>query len=70
MNPFKDRTIEKRMMALVRGIIADAQKAYDDAILQAETALEEKIESLKKDHETSKLTLADDMVKEALSKLK
>lgn len=70
MNPFKDKTIEKRMMTLVRTIIKDAQKAYDDTIESAEKALEAKIESLRSEHEAGKADLADNLVKEAFSKLK
>lgn len=70
MNPFKDHTIEKRMMALVKNVIAEGQKAFDAAIKSSEDILEAQIETLKHNHELDKVSLADQMVKEAFAKLK
>lgn len=62
LNPFKDNTIETRVMEKVRGRIASAQKEYDDKRGALEKAHEAEVSRLGRQLEIDKETSADNIV--------
>jgi F0F1-type ATP synthase membrane subunit b/b' len=66
----RDRTIEKRVMAVVRNAIESAQRDHDAEIEQADQEHEAEMERIKAAHEAQKLAIADKHVSNVLGKLR
>lgn len=66
---FKDNTISKRVMAVIKAKIADHQKVYSSQLEAMEERHEAEHEALLAGHETQKDTLAESHVNEILSKI-
>jgi len=61
---FKNNIIEKRVMAVVKKRIEDAQKLYDDHTKELEDSHKIDIENLKAKLENDKMSVADKLVNE------
>lgn len=61
---FKNNIIEKRVMAVVKKRIEDAQKIYDDQTKELENNHKISIENLKAKLENDKISVADKLVNE------
>lgn len=60
---FRDRTIEKRVMAVVRSAIESAQKEHEEAVERAEMDLEATIAQANQAHEDRVAAIADEGVR-------
>lgn len=67
---FKDKTIEKRVMAVVSEAIATSQAAYEADVEAEEVELEAAIERIHEAHEEKRSALAATHVQNVLSKLR
>ena len=67
---FKDRSIEKRVMAVVRDAIDEAQREHDEEVERAEEALQASLKAAQDAHEAKLLTIVEDGVKKVFARLK
>lgn len=66
---FKDKTIQKRVMTVIKQKIQEAQELFDKEIEQLETDHETAIENLKSKLEVNKEDIADKHVSRILGKI-
>ena len=66
---FGDKTIENKVLALVKGRIEAAQSKYDEGCISLEQNCVEEHKAVDSKKDAAKLTLADELVKEVVGKL-
>lgn len=68
MDFFKDNTIEKRVMGVVKGMIATAQKQYEDGIKSLDEKFDDEVAILEERLDIDKTNLADSLVNNIVGK--
>lgn len=66
---FKDKTIETRVLSVIKKKIADGQKKYEDTIVKIDKDTKEEIKSITAKAESAKVAAADKVVNDILGKI-